>query len=73
MSGPEDFAFPIPELNWSNGMTLHDYFAAHAPTPPNWIIEQQFEAANSDVEAAEAMVKWAHAYADAMLRARGQS
>lgn len=67
MSGPEDFAFPIPELNWSNGMTLRDYFAAKAMQA---VVMKQNEL--HDIQAMYDRVAL-HAYkmADAMLKARG--
>jgi hypothetical protein len=63
-------AFPIPRTEWDDpqtrqrnymgpqaGMTLRDYFAAHAPTPHN--------AMPLDEHAA-----YRYRYADAMLKAR---
>lgn len=60
-AGPADGwpAFPLSnKQNWCNeGMTLRDYFAAHAPTPANPM--------QLDDHCA-----YRYRYADAMLRAR---
>jgi hypothetical protein len=48
------------------GMSLRDYFAAHAPPPPNWWMEQ----CKTLVEAANQLTAWSSVYADAMLEAR---
>jgi hypothetical protein len=45
------------------GMTLRDYFAAHAPPVPDWYIKMR----NSDMED---LIKWRWYYADAMLAER---
>ena len=57
-------AFPgEQQTNWTNpGMTLRDYFAAHAPNPPETWKAKKDEAAN--------IIEWRWAYADAMLKAR---
>ena len=45
------------------GMSVRDYFAAHAPTPPDtW--------RPGDIRSAAAIAEWAWQYADAMLKAR---
>lgn len=43
-------------------MTLRDYFAAHAPKPPDTWKANKHEAEN--------IIQWRWAYADAMLEAR---
>ncbi len=44
------------------GMQLRDYFAAHAPNPPETWRAKKDEAAN--------IIAWRWAYADEMLKAR---
>lgn len=62
-------AFPATEAHGLNsgthGMTLRDYFAAHAPSVP-----ETWRAKNDE---AENIIKWRWAYADAMMEARGES
>jgi hypothetical protein len=64
---PEDFAFPIPEMNWSNGMTLRDYFAAK-------FMQGFIAAPDRDTEYShvtkDECAKRAYEMADAMLQAR---
>lgn len=51
------------------GMTLRDYFAAHAPEPPG-----DFMRTNAELYDSLAWrVRWRWAYADAMLRAREET
>jgi len=59
-------AFPVPldAFDDREGMTLRDYFAAHAPNPPETWKAEKDEAAN--------IIEWRWAYADAMLKARQQ-
>ncbi len=53
---------PVP------GMTLHDYFAAHAPAMP----EQWGPPPGAHPDAIlAARVEWARIYADSMFKARG--
>lgn len=47
------------------GMTLRDYFAAHAPEVP-----ADFDWANMECNIVERLVRWKWHYADAMLKAR---
>lgn len=54
-----DSAFPTTH---SYGMSMRDYFAAHAPEPPK--IWRGGERSIVDI------VQWHWAYADAMLKAR---
>lgn len=77
-------AFPPmhdPDTHQS-GMTLRDYFAAHAPSVPNDFdikcIEavgqtgvDKFEVIRAKERDAEQLVRWRWHYADAMIRARG--
>jgi len=56
-STPED---AVQSLH--NGMTLRDYFAAHAPNPPETWKAKKDEAAN--------IIAWRWAYAEEMLKAR---
>lgn len=53
---------------FESGMTLRDYFAAHAPAPPDWWIEG-YPSSSLD-EHGKLIAEWNWAYADAMLRAR---
>lgn len=56
-------AFPRDHVNEGhNGMTLRDYFAAHAPLPPEWW--RGGDRGLSDD------IAWRWYYADAMLKAR---
>jgi hypothetical protein len=47
------------------GMTLRDYFAAHAPEMPSW-----FSANRQDIDIAERWFIWPWHYADQMLAER---
>jgi hypothetical protein len=65
------------ELLGGEGMSLRDYFAAHAPHPDVGQTMQMYHRAQptaSPTEASEAIVtqyaQWAYLYADAMLAAR---
>ena len=60
-------AFPTDHgKNVVDGMTLRDYFAAHAPEPPHDFMRT--EAEYGDTLAYQ--VRWSWEYADAMLNAR---
>ena len=69
-------AFPCPQdaINQnvpSLGMTLRDYFAALAPMPTNqWWTDSYSQPGDAPSEA-DVIARWAFAYADAMLAARG--
>lgn len=67
-------AFPLVEGPGgepaNEGMTLRDYFAAHAPTIDP-IFFQHWIAYGMNPPEVEA--KWCYAYADAMLQAREES
>ena len=52
------------EVGSYSGMSLRDYFAAHAPEPPVWW--------KHDAEHEEQYYKWRWHYADAMLAQRGK-
>ena len=60
------------------GMTLRDYFAAHAPvTPESWARDwMEVNGGNFDDrtpgEVAEIMASWCYYYADAMLAERSK-
>ena len=57
--GTEGGCFPF------SGMSLREYFAAHAPPPPSgWIGDRK------DKNEIYAMLEWRWFYADAMLAAR---
>lgn len=49
-----------------SGMTLRDYFAAHAPDVPD-----DFGWATGETDSWQRRTRWNYHYADAMLRARG--
>ncbi len=51
-------------LGYNQGMTLRDYFAAHAPEPP--------ESWNGGDRALSDIIEWRWYYADAMLKARNK-
>ena len=67
-------AFPAPDLGEQDfgqrgiysGMTLRDYLAAHAPSPPADFMRLETEYSDSLAYT----VRWRWAYADAMLKAR---
>jgi hypothetical protein len=57
-------AFPCEQqTNWTNpGMTMRDYFAAHAPEPPaSWC---------GGCQTLQETIDWRWIYANAMLKAR---
>ena len=66
-------AFPQPTnstLSW-DGMTLRDYFAAHAPEcPDTWLSRYPMERGWRGE--ARAIADWRFEYADEMLKAREQ-
>ncbi|WP_175958455.1 hypothetical protein [Burkholderia sp. BCC0405] len=49
----------------ANGMSLRDYFAAHAPDVPD-----DFGWADGETDTWQRRARWSYCYADAMLRAR---
>lgn len=60
-------AFPFSDgaaMEASEGMSLRDYFAAHAPPPPDWWHGGQDRTAD--------IAEWKWNYADEMLRARSK-
>ena len=58
----------------TQGMSLRDYFAAHAPITGEWFLSARKQTDDPRV-AARALVEWAYVYADAMLaeRAKGDA
>ena len=54
----------------AESVSLRDYFAAHAPEPPQWWSFLQREACGAERMAQEA--RWAYQWADAMLAERGK-
>ena len=46
---------------------LRDWFATHAPAPPEWWLKQQQQIGASDLQL---LVKWRWVWADAMLAGR---
>ena len=73
-------AFPHPGERNANGepvffpehgMTLRDYFAAHAPAmPEQWYLDSPRKKSDPLWHWGEASAAWAYFYADAMLAAR---
>lgn len=64
-----------PQALWgmegSAGMTLRDYFAAHAPAmPEQWFKDSPRKKADPLWHWSEASAAWAYCYADAMLAER---
>lgn len=54
------------------GMTLRDYFAAHAPKPDEqW--KQNYCRERGYMSEAKMLADWNYEYADAMLKQRGES
>ena len=65
-NGGPAFPVDVPGHRIEFGMTLRDYFAAHAPEPPGDFIRTNAELYDSLAWRA----RWRWTYADAMLRAR---
>lgn len=60
-----DYAFPS-ELHSTNGMTLREYLAAHAPPKPaGWVFQLPEGSSEADLHA-----NWAFQYAEAMMARR---
>lgn len=57
-------AFPAPSGQFLQGMSLHEYYAAHAPEPPvDW-----FDGDYKDMrDVVHRCAEWAYAYADEMI------
>lgn len=86
-----ELAFPTIEIRgtdyngvegYTNGMTLRDWFATHAPEAPNWWMTCQLEHDQQRNPLAEShkpdrrsavqlVTEWAFKWADAMIAARG--
>lgn len=69
-------AFPQPGYSTSTihhqGISVRDYFAAHAPDiPENWI--PYGSAGNDRIDPLNLVVLWRNLYADAMLKERSKS
>lgn len=56
-------------VKYGHGMTLRDYFAAHAPAAPEWWLTDYIKGRQLD-EDASVHAQWAWSYADAMLKTR---
>lgn len=56
----------------ATGVTVRDYFAAKAPMPTNEWWTESYSQPGDVPSQADVMARWAFAYADAMLAARGQ-
>ena len=50
------------------GMTLRDYFAAHAPEVPKWFYEAMCD--GKEIADQRCIAMWRYSYADAMLKER---
>ena len=63
-------AFPLSTAKVDRqGMSLRDYFAAHAPTPPLEFWQGVAVTAGKDLPMlADGLARWSWEYADAMLR-----
>lgn len=57
--GNNDFVAP--------GLTKREYFAAHAPEMPAW-----FNNKYPEIDGIDRLVAWRYAYADAMLKEKGE-
>lgn len=61
----------VPQTGTAPGMSLRDYFAAHAPKPTDqWIADTMGERLPKGSHYVNALVSWAYFYADAMLAER---
>jgi hypothetical protein len=63
-------AFPFKDIyqgvhGHHQGMSLRDYFAAHAPEIPSYMV-----VADSEEEYPESIARWNYIYADAMIKER---
>ncbi|HDS1693792.1 TPA: hypothetical protein QEM72_004376 [Pseudomonas putida] len=66
----ENPAFPVAASEYGGhgtcfGLTIRDYFAAHAPCVPD-----DFDWASGETDLVQRMTRWRYAYADSMLAAR---
>ena len=59
---PDPPAFP--SVKNAHGLTKREYFAAHAPPPPDWWDQGDKK---SDFDRMRTEVRWRYAYADSML------
>ena len=73
--GGPAFPFVVQDVSryqvHDQGMTLRDYFAAHAPAmPEQWYLDSPRKKSDPLWHWGEASAAWAYFYADAMLAAR---
>lgn len=64
-------AFPIDRISGENGMSLRQYFAAHAPEAhPRWIAEEfnKVPSGHSLPKIKTLIAKWRYEYADEMIK-----
>ena len=52
------------------GLSLRDWFAAHAPAPPKWWMDSFGRNTQDLGEYADVLTQWSYAYADSMIAAR---
>ena len=66
-----DGEFPFVETQKSKPcMNLRDYFAANAPEPPKWWIDDYGKDIEDLQSEAQLISQWNYAYADAMITER---
>ena len=66
--GGSAFPHKYSDGSTNEGMSLRDYFAARAPKPPKWWIENYGKDLNDLQSEAELISVWNYAYADAMIK-----
>lgn len=59
---------PRSDMEMHSGMSLRDYFAAHAPPVPGWFWKNKGRSEWCDAEMA---AEWNYVWADCMIKARG--
>ena len=55
---------------YERGMTLRDYFAAHAPECPKWFYE--ITRSGNEIADQRCVALWRYSYADAMIKERSK-
>ena len=72
-NGEPAFPATAPNGNQFSGMTLRDYFAAHAPEipPDHWWLRYAKDLQSLD-QHMDVLTDWAYAYADSMLKQRSK-